>query len=356
MFYKYEIKNNGVHDILYLYLSMSFEFSRELVLNSSDDDLCRRTKNFIRNNNIDYNGNKVYLVIDGIVVKTLDIALESNPIEILKESLYYSNEHFLVNLKLQDDSIIELPLKEYLLGVLASNTMIGLDIEVIKAVCILYRTYAFYMMNKNKFIDTMNSFALYKPISYFKLVWTTGYDDILNLLNKAIKETDCLFVTYDNNYILPFIHYSNTGRTFYNREYDYLSSVKSLWDLESPYYVNVKTYNYEELSNLLGFDVSPKSKFIIMDVDSRDYVKKLSIDNKIFSGEEFKNIFGLKSMNINIIVNNDELKIISKGYGNGYGLSLYGANEMATNGCSFANILKYYFPKISINKYIKELS
>ena len=61
-------------------------------------------------------------------------------------------------------------------------------------------------------------------------------------------------------------------------------------------------------------------------------------------------------MNINIIVNNSELKIISKGYGNGYGLSLYGANEMAENGCNFANILKYYFPKVKINKYIKELS
>ena len=66
MFYKYEIKNNGLHDILYLYLSMSFEFSRELVLNSSDEDLCRRTKNFIRNNNIDYNGNNLLYRIFGI--------------------------------------------------------------------------------------------------------------------------------------------------------------------------------------------------------------------------------------------------------------------------------------------------
>ena len=61
-------------------------------------------------------------------------------------------------------------------------------------------------------------------------------------------------------------------------------------------------------------------------------------------------------MNINIIMNVDNIKIISKGYGNGYGLSLYGANEMANNGCNFANILKYFFPKVKINKYIKELS
>lgn len=356
MFYKYEIKNNGTEDVLYLYLSINYEFSRELVLNSKDDDLARRARNFIKNNNINYTGKKVYLVIDGIVVKTLDISLESNPIEILKDSLYYSNEHFLVSIKLQDNSMVELPLKEYLLGVLATNSIVGIDIEVIKALCILYRTYAFYKMSTDKFIDAFNDFALYKPISYFKLVWTVDYDKILEQLNKAIKDTDCLFITYNDNYILPFIHYSNTGKTFYHRDYPYLSSVKSLWDLGSPYYVEVKSWKYDILSNLLGFNISKDSTFTIIDVDSRDYVKKLSIDKNVYTGEEFKRILGLKSMNINIIVNNEELKIISKGYGNGYGLSLYGANEMALNGCDFANIIKYYFPKVKINKYIKELS
>ena len=137
MFYRYEIKSNGNEEILYLYLSLKYEFSRELVLNSKDNELSRRCNNFIKNNHINYNGSKVYLVIDGIVVKTLDIAEESNPIEILKDSLYYSNDHFLVSLKFDNKYIIELPLKEYLLGVLATNLILGADIEVIKAICVL---------------------------------------------------------------------------------------------------------------------------------------------------------------------------------------------------------------------------
>ena len=60
-------------------------------------------------------------------------------------------------------------------------------------------------------------------------------------------------------------------------------------------------------------------------------------------------------MNINIIMNNECIKIISKGFGNGYGLSIYGSNELALNGCNFSNILKYYFPNVKINKYIKEI-
>lgn len=356
MFYKYEIKNNGSEDVLYLYLSLNYEFSRELVLNSKDNELVRRTKNFVKNNHIDYRGKKVYLVIDGIVVRTLDISEETSPIEILKDSLYYSNDHFLVTLKMHDGSMVEFPLKEYLMGVLAGNTLLGFDSEVLKALCILYRTYAFYKMSTDKYIEANNTFCIFKPISYYKLVWTNDYDNIIAMMNFVIKDTDCLFLTYNNKYILPFVHYSNTGKTYEHNEYEYLSSVKSLWDLISPHYINIKKYDYSDFSHTLGFDVNRNSSFKILDVDSRDYVKKLSINNKVFTSEEFKKLLNLKSMNINIILNADSIYIISKGFGNGYGLSLFGANEMAKNGCSFANILKYYFPKCKINKYIKELS
>ena len=356
MFYKYEIKNNGVEDILYLYLSMAFEFSRELVLNSDNDDLARRAKNFIRNNNINYNGKRVYLVIDGIVVRTLDIIDKSNPIEILNNSLYYSNEHFLVTLKLSDNSMIEVPLKEYLMGALATSFFPNLSIEVLKSICILYRTYAFYKMNKDKEIDVTNNFVSYKPISYYKLVWTNDYDENVLKIEEALNATDCLFLTYNEKYVLPFIHYCNTGRTFLHRDYPYLSSVKSLWDLASPYFIEVKEYSFDSLSKILDIYIDKNVNIKILDVDGRDYVTKLSIDGKIFSGEELKHILNLKSMNISVIVNKDSIKFISKGYGNGYGLSLYGANELAINGCDFANILHYYFPKTKINKYIKELS
>lgn len=356
MFYKYEIKNNGTEDVLYLYLSLTYEFSRELALESSDSELSRRTKNFIRNNGINYKGTKVYLVIDGIVVKSLDISNESNPIEILKESLYYSNEYYLVTVRMNNEAVIELPLKEYLLGVMATNIEMFCHSEVLKAICILYRTYVFNKMSNDKEISAFNDYAIYKQISYYKLVWANDYDKNVKQLEEAIKETDCLFLSYNDHYILPFIHFSNTGKTFSNKEYPYLSAVRSLWDLASPYYVDVKEYSYDTLSRILGVNIDNKAKFSILDIDERDYIKRLSINDIVFSGEEFRQLLGLKSLNLNIIINIDGIKIITKGFGNGYGLSIYGANELAKNGCSFSNILKYYFPGVKINKYIKELS
>ena len=66
MFYNYEIHNNGKEDILYLFLTMKYEFSSEFNL-QDENDLKRRTKNFIQSNHIPFHGNHIYLIVDGIV-------------------------------------------------------------------------------------------------------------------------------------------------------------------------------------------------------------------------------------------------------------------------------------------------
>ena len=54
MFYRYEIKKVNDEDVLYLYLTMAYEFSKELGVEADDTDIKRRTKNFIKNNNINH--------------------------------------------------------------------------------------------------------------------------------------------------------------------------------------------------------------------------------------------------------------------------------------------------------------
>lgn len=356
MFYKYEIRNNGIEDILYLYLTMSYEFSKELGCRNDDKDLTRRTKNFIKNNGINYNGNKVYLVIDGIVVKSLDIGNNKTEIEVLKEELYYSNDLYLITVKFDNDALIEITLKEYLLGILAFIYIPGMELETIKALCILYRSYVFKEMSEKRMVMATNKFCTYKPISYYKLSWVDNFEDIYNLLEKAIDDTDCLFTSYNQYYTLPFIHYCNDGHTLSSSKYGYLTSVSSLWDLAAPYYINIKDFSYLELGKLLHTNITSDSFFKIIDTDADGFINKLQIDNSVFIGEDLIKLLGLKSRALNIIINRDSVKFINKGWGYFLGMSIYGANEIAKNGCDCFGIIKYYFPNVTINKYIKEPS
>lgn len=356
MFYKYEIRNNGIEDILYLYLTMSYEFSKEIGISSDDKELSRRTKNFINSNRINYKGNKVFLVIDGIVVKSLDISKNSDDIEILKSDLYYSNDHFFVNVQLDNGTFTEITLRDYLLGVLACNVSNSLEKEALKALCVLYRSLVFKEMNEKNCISSINKFAIYKPISYYKLSWINDYQDIIKKFNEAINETDCLFATFQDHYILPFIHYSNNGRTLESKNYKFLSSVSSLWDLASPHYISIVDLNYFDISRLLNININSNSDIIILDIDQNNLVKRIKIDNTIFNIDTLVDKLNLNSKDINIILNRDYIRFISKGHGEFFGLSIFGANELAKNGCDYANIIRYYYPKITINKYIKELS
>ena len=356
MFYKYEIKNNGMENILYLYLTMSYEFSKEIGINSNDKELSRRTRNFVKSNNINFDGNKVFLVIDGIVVKTLDISTSGADIEVLKKDLHYSNNHFLVNIKLDNGSFIEVTLRDFLLGALATSVNYSLELETLKAICVLYRSFIYKEMNDKNCIDSTNEFIIYKPISYYKLSWIDNYQDIIKKFNKAIDDTDCLFATYENHYILPFIHYSNHGKTLENKQYNYLSSVSSLWDLASPHYITIRDFKYNDISKLLGIDINNSSEISIVDVDDDGILDKILINNTVISTDTLKNKLNLNSKNISIILNKEYIRFIVRGHGEFLGLSIFGANELAKNSCDFLNIIKYYYPKVTINKYIKELS
>lgn len=351
MFYRYEIKNDGKEDILYLYLTMTYEFSKELGLKANHKEITRRTKNFIKNNSIDFKGDKVYLVIDGIVVKTIELKQEEE-IEQLKMTNKEYNNNSLITIKLDDGITTEITLKEYLLGILATNTISNLELTTLKSLCTIYRTYAYKQMKEEKYIYASNPYQLYKPISYYKMIWLNDYQENYNKLEKAINDTECQFVCYHDEYILPFIHITNNGQTESNKEYPYLESRASLWDYASPYYLEIKDYDYSTVSKFLKVDKKKIKDISILDVKEKNHINKIKIGDKIFLGTEFRSLLKLRSTDINIIVNPTFIRFITKGWGNNLGLSQFGANEIAKAGCSHIDIIKYYFPKVNVKKYI----
>ena len=339
MFYKYEIKNNE----LYLYLTMNYEFSNELNYNS-DSNLNKITLDFINTNNIEFNGHVINYVVDNIVVKKVNL-LKSSPIN----NPLYSCDNFMVNVKLDDNSLCELSLKDYLLSILFEKYNVNYNVELLKCICILYNTYAYRCMSNDKVIIGSNYFSLYKPLKYYKDIYS-NYDELTNYFYSIIKDVDCMFLSYNNQFILPFIHYSNSGKTLSNPKYPYLSSVSSIWDILSKDFITVKEYTYSKFNDLLNINISNKSNFTFI---NQNNTKKLKIDNKIFSLEELKNLLNLNSCEFNFIINKDIIKVITKGQGNFLGLSLYGGNEIAKNGSKYNSILKYYFPKAKLLRYIK---
>lgn len=340
MIYRYEIKNSGKEEILYLYLEMNYEFSKEL---DKIEKTSNKIKNYIEKCNINYNGNKVYLISNGIIIKAFEFNKENN-----KQNTSNTDSKYIINLK-YENKMISITLKDYLLGVIATNSMDNLELTTLKCLALLYRTYAYKEMKENKLVNASNSFQIYKPISVYKLIWNDKYMEKYNKIEKAIKDTDGEYITHKNELIYPYIHICNNGNTD-SSNIPYLKKRISLWDYSSPYYLNIIDYDYNKLSSIFGMKIEELKDIKILEISKSKYIKKIKVGKNIYSGDNFKKMLNLRSSDINIIINPRFARFITKGWGNNLGLSQFGANEIAKIGCSYISILKYYFTDIEIKK------
>lgn len=340
MFYKYDIKNINGEECLYLFLSLKYEFSDEFINNYNLGEI---SKNYISINKIPFKGKKIYYVVNGIVVKSMN----------LNDSKYiicnnYAPDYFLINIKYDDGSICEITLREYLLGILFNYYNDNIGDEVLKSICVLFNTYSYKMMKENKYILANNSFNTYINYKEYDLSYK-DYNSIIRRLNNIINSVSCIYLSYNKSYILPFIHFCNTGKTLANNKYPYLSSVNSLWDLSSSKYININDYSYKTISHILKTKID---KSTVIKVNNSNIL----FGEKSFSVTELKSLLNLSSNYINIIVNKDYIRFITIGVGNSLGLSIYGSISIENNGGSYNEILNYYFPKTKLFKHIKELS
>ena len=331
MLYRYEIKD----DRLYLHLSLKYEFSRELL--SHSDSLAQRTKNFIQSNHIPFTGNKVFLVVDGITVKAVDL----KGLSATTKDKKYSLDEFMVSLQLEDQSFCEIPLREFLMGLLIPYFEKGMEQEVLKALSVLYTTYAYRKMEEDHYLKIKDDFIDFR--------FPEANDKVLQ---KILEETECMFLSYQANYILPFIHECSNGKTSLHQKYPYLSSVNSMWDYLSKDYLSYQDFSYKELKQK-NIMIQDTNHIQVSQIDQKKYIQ---LDQKIFSLEEFIQEFQIPSLDFYLLVYPTYLRIITKGKGHFLGMSLYGASEMAKMGISYQQILKYYFPKVKLFQYTKKPS
>lgn len=84
--------------------------------------------------------------------------------------------------------------------------------------------------------------------------------------------------------------------------------------------------------------------------DEAGYVLYLQYRGKRVSGESFRQAYGLASACFYMKEEADRIHITVKGSGHGLGMSLYGAENLASEGKSCEEILKYFFHDVTIAK------
>lgn len=248
--------------------------------------------------------------------------------------------------------IINLELEEYVLGVVGAEMPASFNIEALKAQAILARTYALKSIkNGKKLTDTVSTQA-YKDNSELQKLWKNDYTKYYEKIKKAVNETKGKIILYNNEYIDAVYHSTSNGKTensknVWKNSLPYLVSVDSSWDKNVKSYKKETIFEINEFCNILKLDVEePITYEIIHNETGR--VRQITINNKTFSGTEFRNLLKLRSADFEIEINDEKVKVTTYGYGHGVGMSQYGANEMAKQGYSYIQILKHYYTGVVI--------
>jgi len=254
MFYNYKILDSNNEEILYLYVSSYFEFSKELDKRNKNESLTKKIREYLNDLNINFNGNKVMLIVDGLIIGSItnfnkfDSYIESkyrqfvdvdkcDNIDIIdiqdKNEIYQEknvqNDYIIdsfVKMKSDDFRTTYVNINDYITHTVANLIPPTYEEEAIKSIAIIVRTEVLKELYENSYLKEKH----YLNNSVLKGMWKDNYNKYLDKINKSVMSTDNQYLT--NNH-----YYFNFENRKYQRPY-------------SPYIANnlaKKGFNYVDI-------------------------------------------------------------------------------------------------------------
>ncbi|MCF6465058.1 stage II sporulation protein D [Clostridium sp. Cult2] len=325
----------------------------------------------------------VTIFIPSIIVKTFNFVPKENRLvkKIIKsqEEETPPEEEFdghIIVYDTRNQQVIEMPLEEYIKGVVAAEMPAEFHIEALKAQAIASRTYAIsrtlkYIEGHPDHIEaplctgihcqaylTLEELNNLHPKDWEEKYWSK--------IEKAVDSTKGIVLYYRDEIIEPLYHSTSGGMTedaqdVFAVDLPYLKSVESPYEEEAPKFRSLVTMTGDEFINILlkkypGSNITKDNlgeKIKLVEKTKSGRIKKLAIDGSVINGREIRELFDLNSTNFKITYNpkNNIVDIETIGYGHGVGMSQWGANGMAKNDKDYEEILKHYYTGVELQQF-----
>ncbi len=253
-------------------------------------------------------------------------------------------------------AINELPLEDYVKGVVPSEMNANWHPEALKAQALAARTYALFKVRQNgkKDFDVAASTKdqVYKG--------RTGAD---GPAGRAVDETRGQILVFQNEPIQAVFFSTAAGPTedamnVWSLDLPYLKGVECPFDMNSPYFqwrTDVWLPLLEQRLREEGFPVG-----VIASLSPAEYTKAgrvstvriLHSDGELrVKGEDLRRVVGytvLAGTQFDFDVVGLQVQFTGRGAGHGVGLCQWGAKELAEKGYSAEAIVRYYYPGAEI--------
>lgn len=252
-------------------------------------------------------------------------------------------------------------LENFLPMILCQQISWDYEEETLKAQAVLARS-SLYLCVKNG--EMTNEVWKTMIESYEKNKEKSNYQTAYQRMEAAVIDTEGEVLVYNGAICEGIFHKISAGSTrdgaanLKNQLYAYVTSVESRMDIYGEDYFHGHYFTQEDLKHKIEenypevtWSEQPLVEQIqIVEQDSQGYVITLQLGEVLVSGEEFRTKLELSSSNFSIQEIEGKIRFLCKGLGHGFGLSQFGANQLAKEGNTYQQILNTYFPQAVIEK------
>lgn len=302
--------------------------------------------------------------------KEKSIDNQQNENEVIVESTYDYNQYKTVKLfHKKEEKVEQLPLDQYLYGVVSSEMPANFEKEALKAQAVVARTYTLYKMIQNK---GKHEGADICDDSTCCQAWISKEDrlskwkeevreEYWNRIISSVNETQGKMITYEGKPINAFFHSNSGGATeapinvWGGSGYPYLQSVQTAGEDAYSQYASKKTVTKKEFEQTIKkvhsnfkIDFTKEDCIKIKEYTQGNRIKTVQIGNLELSGVEVRTIFGLRSANFKITIEKENITFEVTGYGHGVGMSQTGADSLAKQGKNYEEIIHHYYTGVEI--------
>ncbi len=259
-------------------------------------------------------------------------------------------KEIMVEVSRQDKRIDQVPLEEYIVGVVSAEMPASFELEALKAQAVASRT---FVMSRNLKVDDTVSSQVYYDEARRKENWGADFATNEARIEEAVNTTAGEVLMYDGKYISALFFSSSNGKTENNEDYfvsaqvPYLKSVDSSWDLAYDGTFRSQSFSLDELNTLFGVEAF---EIKILSYKDSGRVDSVDVCGTVYSGRDIREKLGLASSDFDVEKDGENYVFKTVGHGHGVGMSQYGANGMAGEGYQYDEILKHYYQGVSIEK------
>lgn len=261
-----------------------------------------------------------------------------------------SDTSALIRVKDQDE-IIHMDLDEYITGVVLGEMPANFEPEALKSQAVAARTFA--LRNVQASGKHQEADVCTDPSCCQAFVFSadyTGTENDLNKVRNAVMETSGQVITYNGN-LIEAVYFSNSGGQTENAlavwgtDVPYLQSVNSPGEEYAKNFEVTTTISYAEFLDILELpdDACFENDDIKVTYTTGGGVNTFSLGSESYSGVRMRTLFNLRSTMFDIEIDGQIVRITTKGYGHRVGMSQYGAEAMAVDGCKYDEILGHYY-------------